>query len=171
MAAGILVPLEEYLSRTYEPDMDYDDGVLVGRHVGKRKHSRSQALMTTYICDHEQEWGITSYVEQRLQVAPRKFRVVDICASLAAAPKEEILTTPPLFTIEILSEGDDFAAVEDKARLYLVMGVQYVWSVDPGTARCWRHHPDGSMPIVEGSVLRVDGTPIEIPVADLLRKI
>jgi Uma2 family endonuclease len=171
MAAGILVPLEEYLSRTYEPDMDYDDGVLIGRNVGKRKHSRSQILIGTYVCEREKEWGITGYVEQRLQVAPRRFRVVDICASLATAPKEEIFTTPPLFTIEIHSDGDDFAEVEGKARLYLAMGVRYVWSVDPDTARCWRHHPDGSMSIVEGSVLRVDGTPIEIPVAELLQQI
>src|SRR5437763_390698 len=94
MAAGVLVALEEYLSRTYEPDMDYDDGVLIERNVGKRRHSRGQILIGRYICEREEQWGIIGYVEQRLQVAPRKFRVVDICASLATAPREEILVHP-----------------------------------------------------------------------------
>src|ERR1700738_1406327 len=103
MAAGILVPLEEYLSRNYEPDMDYDDGVLIERNVGQRKHSRTQGGIVTHLWNHEKTWGIKVYVEQRIQIAPRRFCVADVCATLASAPVEDILITPPLFTIEILS--------------------------------------------------------------------
>jgi Uma2 family endonuclease len=126
MAAGILVPLEEYLSHDYEPDVDYDDGVLIERNVGQQKHSRTQFMFATHLGNHEFEWGIRGYVEQRIQVAPRRFCVADVCAALASSPKEDTLVTPPLFTIEILSPDDKFADVERKAQKYLAMGVKYV---------------------------------------------
>jgi Uma2 family endonuclease len=171
MAAGVLVPLEEYLSRVYEPDVDYYDGVLIERNVGKRKHSRTQGGIVTHLWIHQKTWGIKVYVEQRIQVAPRRFCVADVCATLASAPEEDILITPPLFTIEILSPDDKFADVKRKAQKYLAMGVRYVWSVDPDTGRCWRHDPQDSMTTVPDSILRVEDTPIQIPVADLLREI
>ena len=39
MAALTIVPVEEYLRTTYEPDMEYVDGQLVERHVGEFRHS------------------------------------------------------------------------------------------------------------------------------------
>jgi Uma2 family endonuclease len=171
MAAGILVPLEEYLSRDYEPDMDYDDGVLIERNVGKQKHSLTQAEIVGHLWSHKKQWGIRVYVEQRIQIAPRRFVVADVCAALASSPKEDMLITPPLFTIEILSPDDKFADIERKAQKYLAMGVRYVWSVDPETGRCWRHDTRDWMVLIPDSILRVEGTPIEIPIAELMREI
>lgn len=171
MAAGLLVPLEEYMTRAYEPDVDYDDGVLIERNVGKRKHSLMQAEFAGYLYVHKKRWGIRVYVEQRIEVAPRAFCVADICATLASAPEEDVLITPPLFTIEILSPDDKFADVKRKAGKYVEMGVPYVWSVDPETGQCWRHDTQGSMTAVPDSILRVNDTPIEIPVAELMRAI
>jgi Uma2 family endonuclease len=111
------------------------------------------------------------YVEQRIQVAPRRFVVADVCASLASAPIEDILITPPLFTIEILSPDDKFAEIERKAQKYLAMGVKYAWSLDPETGRCWRHDPQNWMIPIPDSILRVVDTPIEIPVAKLIREL
>ncbi len=39
MDVATLIPLEEYLRTSYEPDMEYVDGVLVQRNVGKCSHS------------------------------------------------------------------------------------------------------------------------------------
>jgi hypothetical protein len=39
MATSIAIPFEEYLRRTYDPDMEYVDGQLVERHVGEYFHS------------------------------------------------------------------------------------------------------------------------------------
>lgn len=171
METAIQVPLEEYLSTVYEPDADYDDGVLIERNVGKEKHSRMEALLPAYIWNHEKAWGIRVYVEQRIQVAPRRFVVSDVCAALTSAPKEDILITPPLFTIEILSPDDKFADVERKAQKYLAMGVEYVWTVDPETGRCWRHDAQNWMIPLPDSILRVEGTPIEIPIGALMREL
>src|SRR5438067_869826 len=127
MAAGVLIPLEEYLSTTYEPDMDYDDGVLIERNVGQEKHSRTTLGIGSHLWGREKEWGIRAYVEQRIRIATRKFVVADICASLASTPRENILITPPLFTIEVLSPDDKFRDIEAKAEKYLAMGVEFVW--------------------------------------------
>jgi Uma2 family endonuclease len=171
MEAAIQVPLEEYLSTVYEPDVDYDDGILIERNVGKQKHSRTQGGIVAHLWNHQKEWGIRVYVEQRVQVAPRRFVVADICAALASSPKDDILITPPLFTIEILSPDDKFADVERKAQKYLAMGVEYVWTVDPETGRCWRHDPQNWMIPVPDSIFRVEGTAIEIPIGALMREI
>src|SRR5437870_4871510 len=44
----VLVPVEEYLSTGYSPDVDYVDGRLVERNVGEYYHSLLQGLVVTY---------------------------------------------------------------------------------------------------------------------------
>src|SRR5271165_5623576 len=137
--AAALVPLEVYLDKSYEPDVDYDDGVLIERNVGKRRHGRLQILIGTLITNHAREWRIKGFTEMRIKVGHRKFCVADICAVPVPSKEEDILTDPPLFTIEILSPSDTFRDVTDKARKYLAMGIPYVWTADPEGGRCWRH--------------------------------
>ncbi len=48
MATGTTVPLQQYLSHTYEPDCDYVDGNLEERNAGERTHARLQARITAY---------------------------------------------------------------------------------------------------------------------------
>ncbi|MDQ2900020.1 MAG: Uma2 family endonuclease [Acidobacteriota bacterium] len=167
MTAGVLVPVEEYIATSYSPDVDYDEGRIVERNVGQRKHARLQYLIVHYMCARESEWGITGFVEQRIRVAPNKFCVADVCAVRNDRPDEEILEAPPLFTIEILSDGDSFSEVEKKAREYLDLGVPYVWTIDPETGRCFRHTPEALLILADG-VLRIEHSPIAIPISDLL---
>ena len=42
MSAGTLISVEEYLNTSYDPDVEYVDGVLVERNVGKWLHSLVQ---------------------------------------------------------------------------------------------------------------------------------
>ena len=42
MAIASLIPLEEYLSTSYDPDREYVDGRLVERNVGELDHSYLQ---------------------------------------------------------------------------------------------------------------------------------
>ena len=42
MSAGTLVSLEEYLNTSYDPDVEYVDGVLVERNAGDWLHSLAQ---------------------------------------------------------------------------------------------------------------------------------
>jgi len=43
MDVETLIPLEEYLNTSYDPDMEYVDGVLVERNVGEWTHSSVQS--------------------------------------------------------------------------------------------------------------------------------
>jgi hypothetical protein len=53
MATMTAVPVEEYLRRTYNPDMEYVAGQLVGRHVGEYFHSRLQTLIASHLRNRE----------------------------------------------------------------------------------------------------------------------
>ncbi|MDQ6664245.1 MAG: Uma2 family endonuclease [Acidobacteriota bacterium] len=86
------------------------------------------------------------------------------------AALSDILEYPPVFTIEVLSEGDSFCDVEKKARQYLYLGVPYVWTVDPETGGCYRHTA-GAMLTVSDGVLRVEDSPISIPIPALLSRL
>jgi hypothetical protein len=39
MAAATLISLETYLTTSYEPDCDFDDGMLEDRNVGEYDHN------------------------------------------------------------------------------------------------------------------------------------
>ena len=43
MSAGTLISVEEYLNTSYDPDVEYVDGVLVERNVGHEQHSNVQS--------------------------------------------------------------------------------------------------------------------------------
>ena len=66
----------------------------------------------------------------RLQVAPRRFRIPDVCC-FRKRLEGRIITEPPVLCIEILSPEDRFSRVEARIADYLAMGVPYVWVIDP----------------------------------------
>ena len=48
MRTASLVSEDEYLNSVYEPDCEYEDGVLIERNVGEEKHGWLQAALTAY---------------------------------------------------------------------------------------------------------------------------
>jgi len=137
MAAGTLISVAEYLSTSYDPDCDYVDGVLIDRNVGERDHSQLQTDLSTYLNVRSKEWGIRVLVEQRVQVKPARFRVPDICALPRSGPNEPIVTSPPLFCIEILSQDDRWSRMQEKIDDYLSFGIRYVWVIDPRSRKAY----------------------------------
>jgi hypothetical protein len=53
--SATMIPVEEYLQKTYRPDCDYVDGEIRERHVGQYDHSRLQALILMELYRHEAE--------------------------------------------------------------------------------------------------------------------
>ena len=94
MAAGSLVSIHEYLNTSYRPDRDYVDGVVLERNLGEYDHARLQTETAFYFRSRLSEWGLRAVVEQRVQVAPNRFRVPDVCVSADPEP-EQIFRTPP----------------------------------------------------------------------------
>jgi Uma2 family endonuclease len=154
------VSLDEYLSADYQPDCEYVDGVLEERNVGRKKHSKVQGNLYAFFRNQSTETGLQAWVEWRFQTSPTRYRVPDVIVT-RGEPDEEILTTPPLLCIEVLSPEDRMSRVNVRLKEFLDFGVPVVWLIDPEERRLWIYCP-GSIEEVTGSV-KLDGTSIEIP--------
>jgi len=131
MATLSTVPVEEYLSTSYEPDREYVDGQLVERHVGEYFHSRLQFLIALVLGSRERERRFRAFTEQRVRVSDEpRYRIPDI--SVKALPHEitPILSRPDL-AIEIVSPDDEVGEMLTKIGDYLAAGIPYIWVVDP----------------------------------------
>jgi len=166
-AAAASVSVEEYLGTVYRPDCDYIDGEIVERNVGEFDHGRLQTAMSSYLFVREKIWRITAVTELRVQVKPTRFRIPDITVISNPVPKMRILHEPPLLCVEILSPEDRMVKVQEVVDDYLSFGVPCVWVINPITLRGSVYTPDGMVEARDG-VLRVAGTPVEVPLADLL---
>ena len=94
MGTFALVPVEEYLATSYDPDCDYVDGELEDRNVGEKDHSKWQMALSSYMHVRRKQWGVSVFVEQRLRVSATRYRVPDICVTLGE-PEEQVFAGPP----------------------------------------------------------------------------
>ncbi|MDP2997156.1 MAG: Uma2 family endonuclease [Bryobacterales bacterium] len=165
MGTMTLVPVAEYLARAYRPDREYVDGVLVERNVGEYDHARLQGLVLACFLRNERRWRIRAVPECRVQVKKSRFRIPDVSVLRAESPIEQIVETPPLLCVEVLSPEDRIAEMQERIDDYLAMGVEYVWMIDPRTRRAWITTNDGSREARDG-ILRA-GDLIQVPLAEL----
>src|SRR5947209_13467361 len=128
MSAGTLISVEEYLNTSYDPDVEYVDGVLVERNVGKWLHSLVQRNIILALGRDYPD--LLAVPELRIQISAGRYRIPDICVVLAP-PAAEILTEPPRVVIEILSETDTLSEVMEKLKEYAGFGIPHIWLFDP----------------------------------------
>src|SRR5947209_5361248 len=108
------VPVEEYLRKCYEPDMEYVNGQLVERHVGEYFHSRLQTLIVAALYAREKDRKFRVFTEQRVRVSDEpRYRIPDICVKALPHQPTPILTQPDL-AIEVLSPDDESGETLDK---------------------------------------------------------
>jgi hypothetical protein len=100
MAVKSLVSVDEYLHTSYDPDCDYVDGEIEERNLGESDQAWLQTRITIYFGSRERQYGMYVIVEQRVQVAPTRFRVPDVCLVVGKQPVEPILTKPPFLAVE-----------------------------------------------------------------------
>jgi Uma2 family endonuclease len=81
-------------------------------------------------------------------------------------PEEQILTQAPLLSIEILSPEDTVSRTNTRVQEYLEVGTPVVWVTDPEEKIVWIYRKTGMEEVTEG-VVRVDGTDLEVPVAEI----
>jgi hypothetical protein len=95
MATLTAVPVEEYLSTTYEPDREYVDGQLVERHEGEYFHSRLQLLISLILGSREKERRFRVFTELRVQVSDEsRYRIPDMCVKALPHEVTPILIWP-----------------------------------------------------------------------------
>lgn len=166
MSSATLVSIEEYLATTYRPDRDFLNGELQERNLGELEHSLLQTATVMWFWTRKDEWKVLPLVEQRVQVAPTRFRVPDLTILRSGQKRESIITVPPLILIEILSKDDTLRGMRERVDDYLHFGVPHVWILDPAARRayiCTR----AAFQEPENGELGVSGTPIRIALADL----
>jgi hypothetical protein len=81
----------------------------------------------------------------RIRIAPRKYRVPDVCVYKQPAPRDPIPSTPPFIAIEILSPEDRMSRVRKKIDEYLAFGVAVRLADRPGAPPRGRLHRIGDL--------------------------
>ena len=158
-----MVTIHEYMRTSYRPDCDYVNGVVLERNVGEYNHSRLMGEILFYYCSRKPQRGLWPFVSLRTRVSATRVRVPDVCVVLGR-PTEQVLQTPPLICIEILSSDERLPDMQDRVADYLAFGVPYVWILDPATRQAWRCTSGGTQEVTE---LRTENPVTLIPVCDL----
>ena len=168
MATATLIGVEEYLSTTYRPDCDYVEGGLVKRHVGTKDHGKLQRDILVWFHARGRELRLAAFPEQRIRVAPRRYRVPDVCVVRLPEPDEQIFTAAPYICIEVLSPDDSFPKLQERLDDYLAMGVPNVWVLDPPSRRARSVTGAGHFEALDGTLRTADGV-VSMPLVDLFQ--
>jgi Uma2 family endonuclease len=166
MRHGTAVPVSEYLSTDYTPDVDYVDGELLDRNLGERDHSQLQMRLSAYLFNRRTQWRIHVYPGQRVQISPTRYRVPDICVMIGSEPEEQIFTKPPFICIEILSPDDRMSRMQRKIDDFLNFGVAYVWVLDPELREA-RVYTSTAVREVKDGLLRTENPEIVVPLNEI----
>lgn len=169
-SAPFLVTVEEYLATVYEPECDYVDGRLEDRNAGEYDHSLLQTLLAHLFMTHRKEWGVQPLTELRTQVKLTRYRCPDVLVVRADAPREQILTHPPLIAIEILSPEDRLSRFRVKVEDYVAFGIENIWIIDPATRSAMTADRFGLHPVEAGELV-VAGSPIRVDLAELFAEL
>ena len=156
------IPVGEYLGSVYRPDVDYVDGELEERNAGEFDHADVQ-LALVRVLDPLRVQGFRAIAEARVQVSETRFRVPDVCLLPQGWKRTQIIVTPPLLCIEVLSPRDTVMGMRVRCEDYLRMGVPTVWLFDPRERKAYVLTRDGMREVSQG-VLRILGVPVEADV-------
>jgi Uma2 family endonuclease len=128
MTVGTLISVEEYLNTSYDPDVEYVDGVLVERNVGDWLHSLIQRNII--IALSRKYPRVYAVPELRSKTRDTRYRLPDVCV-LLAPPTTKYLLDAAFVAIEILSEDDRMSALIEKLKEYAAKGTPHIWVIDP----------------------------------------
>lgn len=164
------VSVREYLATSYRPDCDYVDGVVEERNLGEFDHSFLQGLLFRLFYDNREKWAVRVSPEQRIQLSPSRFRVPDVCVMRRNTPKEQVVTHPPLISIEILSPEDSLSRMRQRVDDYLNFGTEHVWIIEPELRKGYICSKTG-MQEPDGGVLSIPGSEIRVVLSDLFAEL
>jgi len=159
------VPLSDYLGHPFHPDVDYVDGVLDERNLGEFDHSRLQGALFVALMAFEKELDARAMVELRVQVAPTRFRIPDVCL-IPASSKTPVVQVAPLLCVEVLSSEDRLPRMRTRCEDYLQMGVGMVWIFDPASRTAYELDGSGLREL-KADELRLEGATASLSIAKI----
>lgn len=160
-----LLSITEYLHTSYHPDVDFLEGEIKERNVGEYEHSKIQSLLVFMFTLNQKQWKTNAVVEQRIRVSPTRARVCDVVVLHADAPRESVITTPPLLCIEILSPEDRLARAKEVFADFLAMGVENLWLIDPLRRAAFTYNANG-LHEADPTHLTIPNTPIHLDLTE-----
>jgi len=166
MAATTASPIsiEEYLKTSTDPDCEYVAGVLEERAAGELDHASWQKALLRWFVGHEPEWGIRAYPELRVQTSVDKFCVPDLTLLSRSAPREQIITHPPLAVFEILSPEDTMTRTLEKLADFERMGIGAIWLIEP-KKQLYYQYRDGQLSL--GTVFELPDSTFSVQFAEI----
>ncbi|HZB89662.1 MAG TPA: Uma2 family endonuclease [Terracidiphilus sp.] len=164
------VTVEEYLHTVYRPDCDYVEGHIEERNLGEYAHGMLQTLLAVLFTNNRAAWSVRAVTDVRMQVSPHRFRVPDVLVLRADAPREQILTHPPLIAIEILSPEDRLSRFQARINDYLAFGIEHIWIVDPEGRLAYTANSSG-LHLAQSGELAIPGTPIRVVLSELFAEL
>jgi Uma2 family endonuclease len=151
-----LIPVDDYLSSSYHPDMEYVDGVLVERSMPTVLHGLFQALLAGYFRMHRKEFRFAVLSETRTQIAERAtYRIPDIMLAPLPLENKKVMTRAPWVVVEIQSPDDRMTEQWKRFRDYLSIGVPYVILLDPEESMAFQ--------FVRGALVEKSFTELDLP--------
>ncbi len=160
-----LITMKEYLASSYEPDLEFVDGVLEEKNMGEWEHGFLQAAMSAWFFNHRDEWKINVVTEYRTRTSKTRVRLPDICVVRQDRPVERVGVTAPLLCIEILSPEDRPGRVMKRLDDFVAMGAENLWILDPSDRSASTYTRFGMKPVA-GNRLQVPDSPIYLDVAE-----
>ena len=146
-----MISIEEYLHTSVpDGDREYVDGAVVERNIGERDHSSMLGELIIFFAACKAARTVFAFPSLRVQVAPTRVRVPDVCVYIGSEPEEQVFRTPPFLVVEILSKDDRASDLQEKIDDYLAFGVRFVWVIDPRTRRGYIHTTAGSREAKDG---------------------
>jgi Uma2 family endonuclease len=106
MAIATQMTVEEYRNADFEGDPEYVNGEVLDRNVGEADHSLTIRNLISYIALREAALGIFALQTWTFKLTERHYRVPDFVIVTGPEPDEQILETPPLVCVEVLSPED-----------------------------------------------------------------
>jgi len=158
------ISVADYLKTTADPDCEYVGGVVKERSVGELDHASWQKALVRWFAGQESEWGIRVYPELRVQIGADTFRVPDVTLLSRGAPREQIVTHPPLAVFEILSPEDSMIRILEKLADYERMGIGAIWVIEP-KKQLYFHYRNGQL--TPGTIFELPGSAFSVPLAEI----
>jgi Uma2 family endonuclease len=135
-ATHTLAGVEEYLTTSYTPDMEYKNGELIGRNVGTQKHGTLQMIIGAYLLSMRNEFRmIKGFVETRLRMSPERYVMADVMVVERPYQHGLEVTGVPAVVMEVKSPTDRFDEIVGKCFEYTAFGVPNIILIDPDSRR------------------------------------
>jgi Uma2 family endonuclease len=165
MGATTLISVEEYLNTSYDPDMEYVDGVLVETNAGEWKHGMAQSNIIYAFRRKYPDVKVVPELRSRTRVT--RFRLPDV-AIVLEPPAGRRLTEAPFIAVEILSEEDRLSRLIEKLKEYAAWGAPNIWMFDP-IPREMYVFKDGSLLEIKGDLIATESPRLELTRDEIFR--